>query len=111
MIKVTLHQKDNHVYRLRLEGHAGYAEHGSDIVCAAVSMLTLNTLNAIEHFTDEPIKQLACCEEKGLIDVEFPRRKLGEFEPEAELLIRTLILGLINTKEMYGEKYIHILKK
>ncbi|MBP3888802.1 MAG: ribosomal-processing cysteine protease Prp [Cellulosilyticum sp.] len=111
MIKVTLHQKDNHVYRIHLEGHAGYAEHGSDIVCAAVSMLTLNTLNAIEQFTDEPIKQLAYSEKKGLIDVEFPRRKSGEFEPEAELLIRTLILGLINTKEMYGEKYIQIQKK
>ena len=110
MIKVTLYQKDNHVYRLHYEGHAGYAEHGSDIVCAAVSMLTLNTLN-IEKFTDEPIKQLAYSEEKGLIDVEFPRRKSGEFEPEAELLIRTLILGLIDTKEMYGEKYIQILKK
>ena len=111
MIKVTLYQKDNHVYRLHYEEHAGYAEHGSDIVCAAVSMLTLNTLNAIEKFTDEPIKQLAYSEEKGLIDVEFPRRKSGEFEPEAELLIRTLILGLIDTKEMYGEKYIQILKK
>lgn len=111
MIRVTLYQKDNHVYRLHLEGHAGYANHGNDIICAAVSMLTINTLNAIEQFTDEPIKQLAYCEEKGLIDVEFPRRKSGEFEPEAELLIRTLILGLINTKEMYGEKYIQILKK
>ena len=111
MIRVTLYQKDNHVYRLHLEGHAGYANHGNDIICAAVSMLTINTLNAIEQFTDEPIKQLAYSEKKGLIDVEFPRRKSGEFEPEAELLIRTLILGLINTKEMYGEKYIQILKK
>ncbi|MBE6022829.1 MAG: ribosomal-processing cysteine protease Prp [Cellulosilyticum sp.] len=111
MIKVTLHQKDNYVYRLRYEGHAGYAEHGSDIICAAVSMLTFNTLNAIERFTDEPIKTLAYDEKQGLIDVEFPRRKSGEFEPEAELLIRTLILGLIDTKEMYGEKYIQILNK
>ena len=111
MIKVTLYQKDNHVYRLRYEGHAGYAEHGSDIICAAVSMLTFNTLNAIEKFTDEPVKTLAYDEKQGLIDVEFTRRKSGEFEPEAELLIRTLILGLIDTKEMYGEKYIQILKK
>ena len=111
MIKVTLHQKNNHVYRLRYEGHAGYSKHGNDIVCAAVSMLTLNTLNAIERFTDEPIQSLAYDEEKGLIDVEFPRRKAGVFEPEAELLIRTLILGLIDTKEMYGEKYIQISKQ
>ena len=111
MIKVTLFEKNNHVYRIRFEGHAGFAEHGSDIVCASVSMLTFNTLNAIERFTDEPSKTLAYDEAKGLVDVEFTRRKLGKFEPEAELLIRTLILGLIDTKEMYGEKYIQILKK
>ena len=110
MIKVRLYQKNNHVYRLHFEGHAGFAEHGSDIVCASVSMLTLNTLNAIEKFTDEPMKTLAYDEKKGLIDVEFTRRKSGDVQPEAELLIRTLILGLIDTKEMYGEKYIQIQK-
>ena len=32
-----------------LKGHAGYAEYGSDIVCSAVSMLTINTLNSIKN--------------------------------------------------------------
>lgn len=109
MIKVKLYQKNNHVFRLRFEGHAGFAEHGNDIICASVSMLTFNTLNAIEKFTNEPMKQLAYDEKKGLVDVEFPRRKSGEIEPEAELLIRTLVLGLIDTKEMYGEKYIQLI--
>ena len=36
-----------------LKGHAGYAEHGSDIVCSAVSMLTINTLNSISEFTSD----------------------------------------------------------
>lgn len=111
MIKVTFYEKDNCVYRIKFNGHAGYAKHGEDIVCSAVSLLTLNTFNSIEDFTDEPMKQLACCEEKGLIDIEFPRRKSGEVEPEAELLIRTLINGLVSVREMYGEKYIQILKK
>ena len=33
-------------------GHAGYAENEPDIVCAAVSVLVINTINAIEQFTD-----------------------------------------------------------
>ena len=27
------------------EGHAGYADAGSDIVCAAISVLVINTIN------------------------------------------------------------------
>ena len=34
-------------------GHAGYADAGSDIICAAVSVLVFNTLNAIESYTDD----------------------------------------------------------
>ena len=34
-----------------LKGHAGYAEYGSDIVCSAVSMLTINTLNSFLRTT------------------------------------------------------------
>ena len=36
-----------------LIGHAGYADAGSDIICAAVSVLVFNTLNAIESYTDD----------------------------------------------------------
>ena len=33
--------------------HAGYAEEGEDIVCAAISVLTINTMNAIEGISLE----------------------------------------------------------
>ncbi len=110
MIKVNIYQRDLHVYRISLNGHAGYAEHGEDIVCAAVSMLVINTINSIELFTSELIKQRAVNNEQGVLDIEFPKRKQGEFNPEAELLIKSMINGLETVKEMYGEKYIQIQK-
>ena len=111
MTKVTLFEQNEHVYRFKVDGHAGFAEHGEDIVCAAISVLTINTLNAIERFTDEPIKERSIDQKRGLIDVEFPRRKAGDYSPEAELLIKSMILGLLTIKEMYGEKYIYIQKQ
>lgn len=108
MINVTLFQQNKVVHRIRVEGHAGYADHGNDIVCAAVSILVINTINSIEKFTDEPIKELAVDQKKGLIDVSFPSRKNGEGTEEAELLIRSMIHGLMTIFEMYGEKYIQI---
>ena len=110
MINVKIYQRDLHVYRIKLDGHAGYAEHGEDIVCAAVSMLVINTINSIELFTNEPIKERAVDNQQGLIDIEFPERKLGKFDSDAELLIKSMINGLETVKEMYGEKYIQIQK-
>ena len=111
MISVTLYQNEGHIYRVSLMGHAGYAEHGEDIVCAAVSTLTINTLNAIEAFTTEPMKQLALNQKKGYIDVLFPDRQAGIYKDEADLLLKTMSLGLESIKEMYGEKYIQIKNK
>ena len=37
----------------KCEGHAGFARKGKDIICAALSMLTANTVNSIETFTDD----------------------------------------------------------
>ena len=38
MIEVTFTKKDG-VHSLKVEGHAWYAEHGKDIICASASML------------------------------------------------------------------------
>ena len=54
MTTVTIYQTKNGIYKgFELSGHAGYAKSGADIVCAAISMLTTNTINSIETFTDD----------------------------------------------------------
>ena len=54
MIKVTIYQSsEGKISGFAVQGHAGYAESGSDIVCAAVSVLTQNTVNSIEEFTED----------------------------------------------------------
>ena len=47
MIKVKISKKDNKVYEIVIKGHAKYAEYGKDIVCAAVSTMTITTINSI----------------------------------------------------------------
>ena len=48
MIRVTLHRKGDLITGFECAGHAGFAEAGSDIVCAAVSILTTTCVNALE---------------------------------------------------------------
>ena len=48
MISVTVYKdKNTHYTGFRCDCHAEYAEHGEDIVCSAVSVLTFTTCNAI----------------------------------------------------------------
>ena len=70
-------------------GHAGYAKEGEDLVCAAVSVLVINTCNAIEKLTDTAVS-LVTDEAEGLIDCRLkdaPSEQTG-------LLISAMILGI-----------------
>ena len=40
-------------YELSIDGHAGYAEHGKDIVCAACSGITYALLAFLEQYSEE----------------------------------------------------------
>ena len=49
MIKVIIKRdKDKVAKGIEISGHAGYAEYGQDIICAAVSVLALNMANSVE---------------------------------------------------------------
>ena len=47
MIKVKFQVEENRVYGFDISGHSGYAEEGSDIVCASVSSAAFMTANTI----------------------------------------------------------------
>ncbi len=52
MLKAVFTRKNGTLCRCSVKGHAGYAEHGQDIVCAAVSsavQLTANLLTETFH--------------------------------------------------------------
>lgn len=42
---IIIDKKDN---KITISGHSGYAEHGKDIVCAAISTIAITSINAIE---------------------------------------------------------------
>ena len=84
-------------------GHSGYAAAGSDIVCAAVSILVINTINSIERFAQDEMRVETEAEE-GLIDVAFP----NEISREASLLMDSMVLGLTDVKNQYGRKYLKL---
>ena len=82
---------------------AGYAASGEDIVCAAISMMVINTINSIETFTSVPFVCEAD-EETGDIDFQFTE----EITPDSALLIDSMILGLKEIQNNYGNKFLEL---
>ncbi len=87
----------------RVEGHAGYADSGSDIICAAVSALVINTINSIETFTED---KFSCKQDElsGLIEFIL----VSEISKESELLMDSLFLGLKGIEKDYGKRFIKV---
>ena len=95
MIKITVYQNAKNEYvGFLTEGHAGYAPAGEDIVCAAASMLVINTVNSIEAFTQDEASVTAD-DESGKINYRF----LHSPSKEAALLFSAMVLGLQNMAE------------
>ncbi|NLK74871.1 MAG: ribosomal-processing cysteine protease Prp [Clostridiales bacterium] len=104
MISISIYKNaDNMITGFTIEGHANYAEYGSDIVCAAVSALVINTINSIEHFTSDKFT-LEQDDKMGLIEFHV----VSPLSNNASLLLNSLALGLSGIEEEYTNKYIQI---
>lgn len=102
MIQVQFKKEQGQYKSFQIEGHAGYAEEGEDIICAAVSALVINTINSIEQFTEDTF---TCdCQDGMIKSWEFP----SDVSKATALLMDSLRLGLQNVEKSYGEMYIQI---
>jgi len=74
--------------------------HGRDIVCAAVSALTMNTINSIEMFSDSKFS-VDFNEDGGFMEFILDSDLI---EPAAALLLDSLDLGICSIAAEYEEE-------
>lgn len=86
---------------ITVDGHAGYAEPGKDIVCSAVTALTFNLIDSLEALTKDSIEYEA--DNPGHIDIHF--ENLSE---QGCLLVDSFFIGISNISNAYGEEYVKI---
>ena len=80
-----LYDKDHNLRGYNLIGHAGLAEEGNDILCAALSAIAVNTGNAIEKLSQTEVQTIVN-EEEPLVDV----RTRGPVDEKAAVLLKTM---------------------
>jgi len=102
MIKARFFRNDND----RLYGFK-IANHGNPIVCAAVSALTINTVNSIELLTGEKFSRFVC-KRCGIIKISIPKLEEGNQSNDTELLLKSFLLGLTDIQKEYS-KHIKII--
>lgn len=95
MIVVTITQDG-----LTVDGHAGYAETGNDIICAAVSALAQGLIHSMESLTDDRISYRIA---SGHVDIKY--KNLSE---QGKLLIDSFFIAVSDIQMTYGDQYVKI---
>ena len=108
MINVIVIKEKQTIKTIEATGHSGYAEHGADIVCSAVSTLMETLANGLT----EIVKANA----NIIVDEEIPHLSvtLAEEDQEkcknAQILMQSTLLGLKGVAQEFS-KFIKIKEK
>ena len=84
---------------IKISGHAGYAEAGKDIVCAAVTTLTQTLIRSLEDLAGDKIQYEIS---SGRADIHY--RNLSE---EGKLLVDSFFIGVCQITNEFPE-YVRI---
>lgn len=99
MTKVTVAYEGERIVRLTCEGHAGRAAAGENIVCAAVSILVQNCVNALERIAGVT-PPISVDEARAMIDITLPV-SAAQQDHDAQVIFQTTVLGLSDIASAY----------
>lgn len=106
MTTVTIGRDQTGISFIRVSGHSGYAPAGSDIVCAAASVLITTCANALE--TVAGIQPAVFQQERSAtIQVSLPKGLSACQMHDAQVILRTAAQGFADIAEQYP-KYLQI---
>ena len=108
-VKVTRFENGN-ISGFTVKGHAGYAEAGRDIVCAAVSAICYT---AAGYFESNPTygSRTEFAEEDGYMKFHILEAGDGLEPVKAGAVMDAWLTGLLQIRESYGEKYLKIVEE
>ena len=96
MTNITFYIKsDKSIIGFKSKGHAGFGVRGTDVVCASVSILLINTVNSIEKLTSEECSY-KINDRRATID--FQMDTVGD---GSQLLLQSLKMGLEGIADGY----------
>lgn len=105
MTVVRFYYSDRQIFRFRASGHTGYAVHGEDIVCAAISVLTQTAVIGLQEVVGlKPIVEV----KDGYLDCSIPDDLNQQISAQAQIVMNVLYKGLQAIYQEYGEEFLRI---
>ncbi len=103
MTEITFYREaDDMYYGFECKGHSGYAKQGKDIVCSAISVLTVNFINSVDELTESK------CNIIEDSDSAYLKVTIKDYSnSNVQLLFNSLRLGLNGIQEDYS-KYLKL---
>lgn len=99
MIKVEIVKEVEFIKQVTVGGHADYAEHGSDIVCAGVSAVIFGLINAVDELDEDVEFDISANEDvTGYVTY----RSLKSTDKE-QLLLNAMLIALKTIEENYSD--------
>lgn len=97
MVSIEISRNDdNQVIECQMSGHAGYDEHGYDIVCAAVSVLSATTMLGLTKIAHQE-GEFSNAEGQCSMILSGPITQSGQD------MLETMLLGLREVSKQYPE--------
>lgn len=108
MIKVKfLKDKDNLIREIEVTGHADFDQYGKDIVCSAVTVYLINSLNTLTDILNiEDGLDYLVHEGYFSLDIDYDSLSPGNIH-DADLILKSLEMALVSIEENYTE-YVNI---
>lgn len=97
----VIRNDDRKISEVIIEGHAGYAEYGYDLVCAAVSAISFGTANAIEALLH--IQSVKSMGESGFLHFALPMIENEKLEEQVQLLMEAMLISLDTVANSYTD--------
>lgn len=94
MIKIEYIENDNFIEYIKIHGHANYDDYGKDIICSAVSAISIGALNALKNIENYTITQ-----SKGLIILKEKNEPLHD----DNVVLNTMIVQLKTIENSYPD--------
>ncbi|WP_025783523.1 ribosomal-processing cysteine protease Prp [Sporosarcina sp. D27] len=100
MIQITVQeQASGRINSFEMSGHADYAEHGKDLVCAAASAVSFGAVNAIISLTGiTPMIQQG--EDGGYLKVVLPET---EDDHDQQMIMQAMIVSMQTIEQDYAQ--------
>jgi len=102
MINITINRTETGIISsFSMSGHADFARHGEDIVCAGASAVSFGSVNAIEALTGivPEIEQ----GNGGFLRCTFPNDLQEDVQEKVQLLLEAMVVSLETIERDYGK--------